>query len=105
MKTVIVALVVMLTGCGHRVPTAEQHRASLEADCRSYGFTPGTSEFSNCLMQAHQQDQQRRQALAQQYMQNMQRNTFTPMQPYNIPIPTQTNCQADNIGVIRCKTY
>jgi hypothetical protein len=39
------AIVVMLTGC----VSPEELRAQDEADCRSFGFQSGTTDFANCL--------------------------------------------------------
>lgn len=65
--------------------------------CESYQFTPGTPEFSNCLMQLdiaqHQQAQQemaqRRAAMMQMY------RPIVPYQatPYQMPTHQQTNCR------------
>lgn len=65
--------------------------------CASYNFTPGTPEFSNCLMQLdiaqHQQAQQemaqRRAAMMQMY------KPIVPYQmtPYQMPVNPQTNCR------------
>ncbi|MHB1098437.1 MAG: hypothetical protein ACYCZR_02665 [Burkholderiales bacterium] len=69
--------------------------------CASYNFTPGTLEFSNCMMQldiaqhqmaaqqAAQMDAQRRAAVMQMY------RPIVPYQatPYQMPIPQQTNCR------------
>jgi hypothetical protein len=31
--------------------TAEEQRAADEGECRSYGFSPGTDAFANCLLE------------------------------------------------------
>lgn len=57
MRTVLIAVlsvgVAALAGCNTGPATAEQ-AASMQSQCQTYGFKPGTSAFANCLMQLDQ---------------------------------------------------
>ena len=67
----------LLAGCASQPqPTPEeQARAYTEgvnAQCRSYGFTPGTADFRDCVMRIDMANRQafeaQRQMLLQQYL-------------------------------------
>lgn len=59
------AAFVVLAGCS----STQDQRAADSSQCSSYGFTPGTDAFSNCLMSANNQ-RQNQQAINTQAMMN-----------------------------------
>jgi hypothetical protein len=81
MRILFVLLLVSLTGCysaeermRRRELAAQQEEANRQAyrdavayRCQSYGFRPGTPDFSNCVMQI---DQSNRTMLMQQMLQD-----------------------------------
>lgn len=59
-----------LFGCASDEEMRRQYVADVNAQCRAYGFKPGTPEFSNCLMQIdvdrqRSAEMQRQQAIGQ----------------------------------------
>ena len=83
----------------------------LKSRCSAYGYAPGTSEFSSCMMQVdantqaanHADEQQRRAAILGVLMNQpaavMPQATFTPL-------PTRqtinTNCETLQSGYVSC---
>lgn len=45
--TPLLGLLVLLAGCATVTP--EEQRTADEAECRTYGFAPGTDAFAECL--------------------------------------------------------
>lgn len=61
-KALMAAAVLALAGC-ETGPTAEQVFQQRMAYCQSLGFTPGTPEAGDCMLQLQAMDEQRRAAL------------------------------------------
>ncbi len=101
MKKLIFVLVVLtsLNGCAEmQERIAKRNQARLEAQCSSYGYTPGTDPFANCMMQVDQNTHQRnvetlrnlQQQNAALFQNNQQNQQVAPM-PY-LRAPVTTNC-------------
>lgn len=111
----------LCVGCAPPVNRAQSYASAEEARanytmaikdrCATYGFTPGTTDFSNCMMQVDANAQAAQQAniqqqraailgiLANQPAATMPQATFTPMQTR----PTiNTNCQTLPSGYVSC---
>lgn len=75
---------------------AQAYMQGLRNQCSALGYQANTDGHRNCMLQLHSQNQQAnaaaRNAILQQYLQNQSR-------------PTQTNCQRDYFGNVRCQTY
>ena len=55
MKKVLIIFLVILSGCvsfnnENKISLKEKQRNEDTQNCKYYGFTQGTNEFSNCLM-------------------------------------------------------
>lgn len=110
MRLIATLLFVLVAGCAteqtayQQQQRAEQYRERLAAQCSDFGFTPGTPDFSNCMMQLHQAGEQRRAAIGAALIGS---GMLKPVQAYQIPMPkqpTRTNCYTDNLGYTRCTT-
>ena len=55
MKKILIIFLIVLTGCAssnneNRISLKEKQRNEYIQNCKYFGFSEGTSEFSNCLM-------------------------------------------------------
>ena len=55
MKKILIIFLVILSGCAsfnneNKISLKEKQRNEDTQNCKYYGFTQGTNEFSNCLM-------------------------------------------------------
>ena len=112
-QLLLVACVLALGGCmsyeeqARQDALREQHyQARLADTCQGFGFARGTPEFSQCMLQLHQAEEQRRAAIGAA--------VFRPQAPITVPYqpitpvyrqPRQTNCYTDSMGFTRCTTY
>ena len=60
MKKILIILVIILTGCvssnnENKISLREKQKNEDIQNCKYYGFTPGTVNFSNCLMKLDNQ--------------------------------------------------
>jgi hypothetical protein len=82
----VISAFVLLAGCAS---PGEREAAA----CHSYGFTPGTDAFANCMQQA---DMQRRQMLGNYLMmraaQPAPQVQYVPMPVPPPPVRMQTTC-------------
>lgn len=64
MRSIIVLMVVQwLIGCAAQQEEARrEHSARINAQCQSYGFRPGTADYSSCLMRLDLEAQRRAEA-------------------------------------------
>ncbi|MCD1644170.1 hypothetical protein [Aurantimonas coralicida] len=57
MRTLLIAVLTVsipaLAGC-NTGPASPEQAASMQSQCQTYGFSPGTSAYANCLMQLDQ---------------------------------------------------
>lgn len=115
MRTISAVLVAALCGCASAEHTARQQQDAqdayqfhLRSTCRvTFGFEPGTEGHSNCMMQLHLAEQQRRGAMGAALIQSGALNPrpvpqiqLAPMQP--IQQRPATNCYATGPGTMRC---
>jgi hypothetical protein len=117
MKWISGLLLICLVGCVsqeelalQRQYAAQRYQAQLAGQCSSFGFTPSTPEFAQCMLQLHQADEQRRANIAAAIIGSGMLNP-RPQPAYQLPLPTpakqprQTNCYTDTLGYTRCTTY
>jgi hypothetical protein len=113
----ILVLVVVLAGCAspeqirqQQEAQQAQYLAALTGHCNSFGFRSGTTEHSQCMQAAHQQEQQRiayeRQMRHNNAMQALGAAAIINQQsqPYTLPSNT-INCttyQRGPYGNINC---
>jgi hypothetical protein len=91
----------------------QQYQARLEGTCQGFGFARGTPEFSQCMLQLHQAEEQRRAAIGAALIGSgfltpkPQAPITVPYQPVTPPYqqPRQTNCYTDRLGFTQCTTY
>ena len=94
----------------------EQHyQARLADTCEGFGFTRGTPEFSQCMLQLHQTEEQQRAAIGAAIIGSGLLTPRPPAPPAPItvpylpmpPVPQQprrTNCYTDRWGFTQCTT-
>ena len=117
MKWIIGLLFVVLAGCVsqeelamQRYDEEQQYQAQLASQCRSFGFTSGTLEFAQCMLQSHQANEQRRAAIGAAIIGSGMLNPH-PQPAYQLPLPPpvrqprQTNCFTNTLGYTQCTTY
>ena len=88
-------------------------RRDWQENCQGFGFARGTPEFSQCMLQLHQAEEQRRAAIGAALIGSgaltprPQAPIMTPYQPMTPAYqkPRQTNCYTDSLGFTRCTTY
>lgn len=112
--SICISLTFALSGCAlnaaleaseeaDRQHAYQLHMAALEGQCRSYGFTPPSEGFSNCMMQSDQAMQQRAATIDAAILSQ----PSPPQQqivPPNLPQTHRTNCRSDSFGNTNCVT-
>ena len=100
---------VTVAGCAQmeqrRQHVQQLHMAALEGQCRSYGFTPQSDGFANCMMQVDQATQQQQagsgaamMAAGVALMNASQPRVLTPAPS----LPVTTNCNRWANGQVTC---
>ena len=101
MKTLLAAITLLLIGgC-----------AGIQETCSSYGLTPGTNSFANCLEREHNNRQRAWSAMGNYLIQPLPQSqpiqpyvspTYTPrsQQLYQPPQRMRMNCTTTNSGVM-----
>jgi len=84
MKIIAAAIcLAALPGCAEYYERESQARyEGYQNRCSSYGFTPGSQPYANCMMGLDQQETANRQALVGAYLANQPHP-----QPYVLPMP------------------
>jgi len=104
MKWISGLLLIFLAGCVsqeelalQRQYKAQQYQAQLAGQCRSFGFTPGTPDFAQCMLQLHQANEQRITTIGAAIIGSGMLNPR--------PQSRNTNCYTDSFGSTHCTTY
>lgn len=108
-KAALALLLLVLAGCASQAERQARQEAQrqayaerLAAQCRAYGFSYGTPEFAQCMMQLDIANQQARQDRQIYYQQMMQSGMGMMNQPRPIP-PSQIHCSPDGLGGVICR--
>lgn len=78
------ALAVLLASCA----TPEQRAARISGECSSYGYSPGTDAFANCVQQKYADLESRREAASLMAIESLR----TMSQKPQVQLPPQSTC-------------
>lgn len=106
MRSWLLLWVFLVSGCATPEQQAldQWHRqqaysARLDQQCLNYGFKYDTPDFARCKQQTHEANR----AAAMGILMNQQRPA-PQVQPYQVPIPTRTDCVRTYGGNYTCTT-
>lgn len=95
----LLGLILVATGCASSAEKRQRYTNYLQSTCVGYGFRPGTTQFSQCLMMVDQQTTAQDDARTQVLLQESQRL----LAPVQSPVKTCTQALGAPPGTMVCR--
>ena len=95
----LLGFILIASGCASSAEKRQRYSNYLESTCSGYGFRPGTTQYSQCLMMVDQQTTAQDQARTQMLLQESQRL----LAPVQSPVKTCTQAFGAPPGTMVCR--